>query len=466
MTAESDILDVTIIGGGFSGLMTLYHLVKTCGSGSHFAIIDPEENLGYGLAYRTVNPRHLLNVPAGNMSALPDEPDHFIKWLQSGAGHKASTAIGIGRTWHAVDYAPRCLYARYLGEIRQKTLQEAEVKGVRLNHFRQKAMDIERSPSDGLYRLELDNGQFLQSKAIVLATGNMSADDTNKKVSGLISDPWRYDHASMHNESGPVGIIGTGLTMVDTMLSLREAGFTGKILVVSRRGLLPKVHNDTSAAYNAALSLPDHAPEKLVLLMQALRGEAKSCLSKKITWQHAFDRWKPHVTVLWRKLDTNDRNRFLRRLFTLWNVHRHRMAPEIGALIDNELATGKLEILKGGVKVAPKQDGFTLTVRDKQHNAKKIFDCRGVCHDISLSGNKLISALHRKGLIQKHETGWGIKTAGDLRVLPLGRDGSFLAIGPLLIGEYLETTAVPELRQQAQEAAFVLHHSIRANKHQ
>ena len=451
----TDIFDVVIIGGGFSGLMALHHLVRTGSSGSLFAIVEPDENLGHGLAYCTANPRHLLNVPAGNMSALPDQPDHFVKWLLSENGHKASNAIGIDRAWQSGDYVPRCLYAGYLDDIALETYHVAKIRGIIVRHLRQKAADIEQSHSSGLYRVELEDEHTLQSRTILLATGNLSANDTGR-IPDLVTDPWRYDYTSIHNESGTVAVIGTGLTMVDTALSLREAGFAGKILAVSRRGLLPEVHHDTPAVNKAPSFSPAAAPEKLIPLMQFLRGEAKSYLSNQIVWQRVFDRWRPHVAAVWGKLDTDDRNRFFDRLFTLWNIHRHRMAPEVGAFVDRELATGGLKILKGNVQVLPSEDGFCLTVGEQQHVVKKVFDCRGTCYDVSLSGNRLIQNLYRKGLIQQHETGWGIKISGDLQVMPSGLDGSFLTIGAAMIGARLETTAVPELRQQAQKAAFAL----------
>ena len=444
MSAEADIFDVAIIGGGFSGMMVLHHLVRTAGNGGRFAIIEPEENLGCGLAYRTSNPAHLLNVPAGKMSAFPDIPDHFINWLISENGQE--------RAWRAGDYTPRCLYARYLQEIARKTFLDAEAKGVHVQHVRQKAVDVQRN---GLYTIALDNSKTLNSRSLVLATGNLTAAE-NDKIPGFVADPWRHDHASQTVEEGAVGIIGTGLTTIDTILSLRSAGFTGEILAVSRRGLLPEVHNDAPAVYNAALSLPAHAPEKLAPLMQALRHEAKNCLSNQITWQRVFDRWRPHAAAIWGKLGTQDRNRFFTRLFTLWNIHRHRMAPEIGAVINQELASGKLKILKGRVNVTQTTGGLNMAVDGRQYDVRRVFDCRGVCHDISKSGSGLIAALHRKGLIQRHDTGWGIKVNSDQQVFPTGQDGSFLAIGSPLIGEYLETTAVPELRQQAQKVALDL----------
>jgi uncharacterized NAD(P)/FAD-binding protein YdhS len=132
------------------------------------------------------------------------------------------------------------------------------------------------------------------------------------------------------------------------------------------------------------------------------------------------------------------------------------MAPEIGTFVDREIAAGGLEMLKGKVRVTEGSEGLCLAVGNQQYAVKKVFECRGMCYDISRSGNGLILNLHRNGLVQQHETGWGIKIFGDQQVLPAGMDGSFLTIGAAMIGEHLETTAVPELRQQARKAAFAL----------
>jgi uncharacterized NAD(P)/FAD-binding protein YdhS len=429
MIAETDIVDVAIIGGGFSGLMALHHLTR--GEGS-FVIIESGEHPGHGLAYSTTNKQHLLNVPAGKMSAFPDQSDHFINWL-----HAHNHAFQTG------DYVPRCMYAQYIDGIARETS---------MRHIRQRAVDIER---DGVYKIKLDNGRVLQSRAVLLATGNLLVNEAGH-IPGAVSG-WTHDYSALRDETAAVGIIGTGLTMVDTVLSLREAGFKGKIIAASRNGLLPEAHNDAPAVYETPLSLPTQAPETLLSLFHAIRGEAKTCLSNQITWQRVFDRWRPHFSAIWGKLDIPARRHFFKKFFTLWNVHRHRMAPEIRRFLDNEFSRSGLEVLKGSVRITPQQNGFSFTAGKEKRDVIAVYDCRGGCHDITQTGNELIINLHAKGIIQCHDTGWGIKTASDFRVPPLGLDGSFLAIGPILIGEYFETTAVPELRQQAQKAAASLH---------
>src|SRR5215813_5928803 len=68
-----------IIGGGASGALLAYQLLQD--SDFRVTLIEKGSDFGRGVAYGTVRNEHLLNVPAANMSALPDDPDHFWRWL-------------------------------------------------------------------------------------------------------------------------------------------------------------------------------------------------------------------------------------------------------------------------------------------------------------------------------------------------------------------------------------------------
>src|ERR1700731_1951975 len=90
---------IAIIGGGVSGALTAYHLIEQ-GAEARVLVIDPRRELGLGLAYSTPSLRHLLNVPAGKISALPAQPAHFLNWLRIHHDPKATP----------MTFAPRAIF--------------------------------------------------------------------------------------------------------------------------------------------------------------------------------------------------------------------------------------------------------------------------------------------------------------------------------------------------------------------
>ncbi|MES2047079.1 MAG: FAD/NAD(P)-binding protein, partial [Pseudomonadota bacterium] len=68
---------IIVIGAGFSGVATTVQLIRQApDEGLQLLLINRTQDMGRGVAYRTSKAEHLLNVPAGNMSALDDDPDH------------------------------------------------------------------------------------------------------------------------------------------------------------------------------------------------------------------------------------------------------------------------------------------------------------------------------------------------------------------------------------------------------
>jgi uncharacterized NAD(P)/FAD-binding protein YdhS len=95
---------IAIVGSGFSGTMVAYHLARLAAHRRlRILLIEKSRQFARGLAYSTRCDRHLLNVPAGLMSAVPDEPAHFLDWL------KARDPAA-----HAGTFASRRLYGDYL----------------------------------------------------------------------------------------------------------------------------------------------------------------------------------------------------------------------------------------------------------------------------------------------------------------------------------------------------------------
>src|SRR4051794_18687117 len=220
----SDRVPVAIIGGGFSGTIVAAQLARRAIAS---ALIDGSGRAGKGVAYSTTEPAHLLNVRAEGMSAWAGEPDHFARRFEAEGGDSRG-------------FAERRMFGRYLGDI----LDEAVVSG-RTEVVNLAAVRASRA-GDG-WRIELDGGEGLQADAIALAVGNQEPEPLSAFGSAghrFIRNPWGAEARAAVPELVEGGqtalLVGTGLTMVDLVLSLEAAGHRGRIIAMSRRGLVPR----------------------------------------------------------------------------------------------------------------------------------------------------------------------------------------------------------------------------------
>ena len=96
-------LPVAIVGAGFSGTLLAVNLLRM---GARVVLIERDNaHLARGLAYGTRRPEHLLNVRASNMSAFPDDPGHFLRWM------------GFASSAQHNRFVPRLAYGRYVREL-------------------------------------------------------------------------------------------------------------------------------------------------------------------------------------------------------------------------------------------------------------------------------------------------------------------------------------------------------------
>ena len=71
---------IAVVGAGFSGVITALNILRLSPD-AKVILFERRIPVGLGAAYATHNPGHRLNVRAGNMSAWPDDPGHFVRWL-------------------------------------------------------------------------------------------------------------------------------------------------------------------------------------------------------------------------------------------------------------------------------------------------------------------------------------------------------------------------------------------------
>ncbi len=423
-----------IAGGGASGALLATRLVRKS-SDAHAIVVDPRERLGRGMAYSTSHQEHLLNVPAGRMSAFAEEPEHFVGFLRQ----------RFGGRYDAASFVPRPVYGDYLDSI----VREArEFAGERFQCERSTilAATVEESG----VRAICEDGRVLYGDVLVVATGNASPAPWFRASVDIVSgerfcaSAWDERSLISADPDEEVLLLGTGLTAVDAVIGLRCNGHRGTIWMVSRRGLLPHEHRLFDAP-------PDTNPDATSMhdLLDAFRAVAM----------------RPRTNHLWQALSASDQRRFVRHVMPYWNVHRHRMAPEVAKTIAAEISSGGLRMLAGRTGTFVQTDrGLRVPIRLRgdertlELEVGRVINCSGPAHDFRRLENPLIGNLLAQGIMEPLQTGIGVDIApsGALR----DRDGvdssTVFAIGPVRYGTLIETTAMPEIRAQAEELASLL----------
>lgn len=214
-----------IIGGGASGALLACQLLQRSTPDFRITLIEKRAEVGRGLAYHTGNPEHLLNVRVANMSALPDEPDHFWRWITSREGVPPPCP-------DPYCFVPRQLYGDYIASVLTTSKGRSPH---RLTIVQGTCVDI-RDEMTGV-AVRLDDGRTYAGDIAVLATGH----DVRCCSPGYL-DPWVPPSAAGIDPDATLLILGTGLTMVDCVQSIIHDGHRGPIVAMSRRGLLTKPH--------------------------------------------------------------------------------------------------------------------------------------------------------------------------------------------------------------------------------
>lgn len=267
------------------------------------------------------------------------------------------------------------------------------------------------------------------------------------------AEPWREYHS--------LAVIGSGLTAADTIVSILVSGWKGKIECFSGSGLLPRAHlEDYDSTQIFKISAQALNSNTLSQNMRLLRRREKT---HGVRWQYLVDGLRPVTQAVWQDMDPADKRRLAGKYFTLWNVFRHRFAPQIGRIIEAAIAEKRLVITKArvtGARQAGEQVALDLKARNGEITTRSFdiaFQCTGM--NYKTESNPLLKRLTERNILRPDPNGYGILVQSDLAA-HRSEAGLIYAMGSPLFGQLFETTAVPELRVQADAIA---HYIVQSN---
>jgi uncharacterized NAD(P)/FAD-binding protein YdhS len=359
-----------------------------------------------------------------------------------------------GQGYDAGTFVPRREFGAYLSSI----LQAAVAGGARL--VAGQAVAAER---DGArWRVALADGSAITARALVLAQGNQPPEPMRVgdgvDPSLFVNNPWGAEAKAaverLVASGGDALILGTGLTMVDMVLSLDAAGHQGRIVALSRRGQIPRAH----AAHDAGAVEIGEVPQGNVrALTRWLRHRSGG------GWRGAVDALRPHAQALWRGLGPAEQVRFLRHARPYWDVHRHRIAPQVAGRLKELVGEGRLEIIAGRLIGLTAQDaGLGATIRRRGSGAEgqahfgAVFNCTGPLGAMARTRDPLLRQMIDGGLVAIDRLGIGLAVDGASKA-----GHGVWALGPLTKGEFWEIVAVPDIRGQVAGVAHEISKELR-----
>ena len=448
---------VTVVGGGFSGAVFAHHLLRASRVPVVIDIVEDRVRLGAGVAYSASAPHQTTNIPTQRMSVYADDPTHFERWLL------ARGNTGESRFEHSPN---RFDFGTYMDELVHGT--EPAHPGSALQHRRGRVSAIVRN--DGRLDVREEGAATWPADAVALATGNpvplppraLIAVASDRRV---VLDPWAGNALDAVRPHDRVLILGTGLSMGETVTGLRAAGHRGGLVAIARRGRRPERGMIQSAQPFG--NFETHRPKTAVALLRHFRDETRRAEAAGLSWRSVAVGARTHGREIWASLPTSEQKRFVRHLKPFWEALRHVMPGPVHDLLAKEERSGRLQVWAASLRTLEAlPDGLRATLHRRgtapgqvvHERFDAVLNCTGPAYATLTETDPFWAALARARLVRPDQVGLGIAVDDFGRALD--QDGSpqndLLVLGTLARGTFGELTGIVELSRQAREAAEAL----------
>ena len=446
---------LVIVGAGFCGTVLAANLLRRPPSGAtDIVLVERGGAMGRGVAYAAREFPYLLNVPASRLSADSQDPLQFLRFAQ----RRAPATDGE-------DFLPRALYGDYLQDMLSQA-ERAAPAHTRLLRIFDEVRHVTRRGADEL-TVEFAERPAIEAHRVILALGNPPPPlppwaAAVRDHRAYRHDPWELPKAPAAGHS--ILIVGNGLTMADAALALTEnANRAATLHTISRHGLvsLPQTTFRPSAVRGdgeALLACADSV-RKVLAMTRELTREVEN---RGGDWREVVTFVRQLAPALWRRLPHLERRRFVRHLQAYWDIHRHRMPPQLGTRIESLRQSGQLRVNAGRIDSVtaagdqlrvswrPRGSGSTATL-----TVDLLVNAMGPDYVLKRGSVPLLNSLRSAGLVSEDALNLGLRTARHgACVDSQGRSSERLYyLGPMLRADHWEATAATELRNHAEQLA-------------
>ncbi len=452
-------------------------------------LFEPQSKAGPGYAYQADFECNLLNTRADAMSAVANDKQHFMKWLGehgSDHAHDFPDTLIDGN-----EFLPRSLFGRYLSDHFDNAQALARKHGVQVTRIASEVTDLITLADQTVCLDTTDAGAHMVDR-VVLCMGNLPSTNFShlQGIPGFLNSP--YPTQTMARgipKMAPVCVLGTGLSAIDAVLSLVEAGHCGKIILASRNGRLPSVRGIFNKSRTLeqltrknidAFASANGGALKLTDVFSVLEQEVKSAtggacnireimnsgagildyISSEIAlasnaerlWQSVIYSTNSVIDYVWHRLSIEDKRRFQKTFGSLWSSYRVsfpvKNAHKLHALLraDRVLVFGGVKSVNyNGVdqifetRIHDHETGFR-TIVESEH----LINATGYSVQVTQSEVPLIQNLLKRNLAEPSEFG-GFKL--DFETGRLINSGGLSSpnvsvLGSLAAGTYFWTNAM------------------------
>jgi uncharacterized NAD(P)/FAD-binding protein YdhS len=494
---------IVVVGGGSIGVSFVHQLVRDAAEaglkGVRITVVEKSGRAGGGEAYQNDLSTNLLNTRADTMSATRGRSHEFLNWLRAREADWRPEFPDVEIEKGA--YLPRPLFGRYLESVFAETERQAVAAEIELRLVRGEALDV--APRAAGFEVVLTDGTQIEADFLMLCPGNLpsNAFPHLEGTEGYFNSPYPLDQITVSiDQDAPVGVIGSSLSAIDTLVGLSHQGHIGKLVCASRRGRLPSVRGQNNRRYHPEILTVDNVHK----LAQAAGGqltleEAAQLIVKEIEhvddhpfdlsdvlnqdagaydylqteialaqgkerlWQSAIYSLNGVIDTVWHYLAEADKARFMRDYRSLWLSYRVSFPVQNALRLQQMMRTDRFTLLSGlkSVDYDPSSRRFLLECIDPRSGLSSmvrtpyVINATGYTSDVKDSSVPLIRNLLSRNLARPSPyTGFEVDfDTGTVQSDSPYHSDHLYALGALAAGTWLFTNAFDVNVRYAGQAA-------------